>query len=107
MLTATGERRAHVALKGLEVTLWFNTGPPVQPDLRALLYRPTGLSRLSAVEPAEYLDEIESSGLPTSRIGIRGEPFMNPELPATLEDALTCGFPALILTNAMKPMATI
>jgi hypothetical protein len=30
---------------------------------------------------------------------------MNPELPAMLEDALSRGFAALILTNAMKPMA--
>jgi hypothetical protein len=33
-----------------------------------------------------------------------GEPFMNPELPLMLEDALGRGFEALVLTNAMKPM---
>jgi hypothetical protein len=55
---------------------------------------------------AEYLDEIESSGLGTSLIGFTGgEPFMNPELPAMLEDVLSRGFAALVLTNAMKPMA--
>ena len=30
---------------------------------------------------------------------------MNPELPAMLEDVLSRGFGALVLTNAMKPMA--
>jgi len=32
---------------------------------------------------------------------------MNPELPAMLEDALSRGFAALVLTNAMKPMADV
>jgi hypothetical protein len=53
---------------------------------------------------AEYLDEIESSRLPTSRIGIGGERCMNPELPAMLEDAPSSDFKALILTNALKPL---
>ena len=48
----------------------------------------------------------QRSGLPTSLIGFTGgEPFMNPEFPAMLEDALSRGFDALVLTNAMKPMA--
>src|SRR5439155_12333551 len=52
------------------------------------------------------LDEIESGGLSTSLIGFTGgEPFMNPELPAMLEAVLSRGLAALVLTNAMKPMA--
>jgi hypothetical protein len=44
--------------------------------------------------------------LPTSLIGFTGgEPFMNPELPAMLEDVLSRDLAALVLTNAMKPMA--
>jgi hypothetical protein len=35
-LTVTGEKRAHVTLKGPD-TLWFRH--PLQPGLRALLYR--------------------------------------------------------------------
>src|SRR5207237_5521569 len=55
---------------------------------------------------AEYLDEIERGALPTSLIGFTGgEPFMNPELTAMLEDVLSRGLAALVLTNAMKPMA--
>jgi uncharacterized Fe-S cluster-containing radical SAM superfamily protein len=108
-LTAKGERRAHVALKVLE-TLWFNTGTlcnltcqhcyiESSPKNDRLVY-------LTAAEVAEYLDEIETSGLETSLIGFTGgEPFMNPELPAMLEGVLSRGFAALVLTNAMKPMA--
>ncbi|MGH7004828.1 MAG: radical SAM protein, partial [Alphaproteobacteria bacterium] len=33
-----------------------------------------------------------------------GEPFMNPNIMAMLEDALARGFDVLVLTNAMKPM---
>ena len=108
-ITAKGERRASVALKGLE-TLWLNTGTlcnltcghcyiESSPKNDRLVY-------LSAAEVAEYLDEIERDGIGTSLIGFTGgEPFMNPELPAMLEDALSRGFAALVLTNAMKPMA--
>ena len=54
---------------------------------------------------AEYLDEIAALRLGTRLIGFTGgEPFMNPELPAMLEDALSRGLRALVLTNAMKPM---
>jgi MoaA/NifB/PqqE/SkfB family radical SAM enzyme len=61
---------------------------------------------LTAAEVTEYLDEIEAGGLTTSLIGFTGgEPFMNPELPGMLEDVLSRGFRALVLTNAMKPMA--
>ena len=108
-VTAAGERRAQVALKALE-TLWFNTGTlcnltcghcyiESSPKNDRLVY-------LTATEVAEYLDEIAASGLPTRLIGFTGgEPFMNPELPAMLQDALSRGFDALVLTNAMKPMA--
>ena len=108
-VTAAGERRAQVALKALE-TLWFNTGTlcnltcghcyiESSPKNDRLVY-------LTATEVAEYLDEIAASGLPTRLIGFTGgEPFMNPELPAMLQDALSRGFDALVLTNAIKPMA--
>jgi uncharacterized Fe-S cluster-containing radical SAM superfamily protein len=107
--TASGQRRAQVALKALE-TLWFNTGTlcnltchhcyiESSPKNDRLVY-------LTAAEVAEYIDEIESGALPTSLIGFTGgEPFMNPELTAMLEDVLSRGLPALVLTNAMKPMA--
>jgi pyruvate-formate lyase-activating enzyme len=108
-VTTAGERRAQVALKALE-TLWFNTGTlcnltcghcyiESSPKNDRLVY-------LTAAEVSEFLDEIVVSGLPTTLIGFTGgEPFMNPEFPAMLEDALSRGFDALVLTNAMKPMA--
>ena len=107
-VTAKGERRASVALKSLD-TLWINTGTlcnitcvncyiESSPTNDRLVY-------ISAAEVAAYLDEIAALGLKTRQIGFTGgEPFMNPEFMAMVEDALERGFDVLILTNAMKPM---
>jgi len=107
-ITVKGDRRAWVALESLD-TLWFNTGTlcnltcqhcyiESSPKNDRLVY-------LSAAEVAEYLDEIEAGDFPTSMIGFTGgEPFMNRELPAMLEDVLSRELRALVLTNAMKPM---
>ena len=108
-LTAAGERRAQVALVGLE-TLWLNTGTLCNLTCGHCYIESSPkndrLAYLSATEAAEYLDEIVALGLPTSLIGFTGgEPFMNPEFPAMLELALDRGFRALVLTNAMQPMA--
>ncbi len=106
--TARGERRAGVALAGLR-TLWFNTGTlcniacahcyiDSSPSNDALSY-------LSAAEVAGYLDEVEALGWDTREIGFTGgEPFLNRDLPAMLDDALDRGPTALVLTNAMRPM---
>src|SRR5207302_4567896 len=108
LVTASGEPRAHVALKSLD-TLWFNTGTlcnltcghcyiESSPRNDRLVY-------LSAAEVAEYLNEIAGLGLGTKLIAFTGgEPFMNPALPAMLDLALARGFRALVLTNAMRPM---
>jgi len=108
LVTAKGEPRAQVALKALE-TLWFNTGTlcnltcqncyiESSPKNDRLVY-------LSAAEIARYLDEIELLGLGTTLIGFTGgEPFMNRDLPAMLDDVLSRGLDAIVLTNAMKPM---
>src|SRR5262249_40630782 len=108
-VTATGERRARVPLRALE-TLWFNTGTLCNLTCQHCYIesspRNDRLVYLTAAEVAEYLDEIERAALPTSLIGFTGgEPFMNPELTAMLEDVLARGLAALVLTNAMKPMA--
>jgi uncharacterized Fe-S cluster-containing radical SAM superfamily protein len=107
-VTAKGEKRARVVLHSLE-TLWFNTGTlcnltcchcyiESSPKNDRLVY-------LTAAEVAGYLDEIFGVGLSTSLIGFTGgEPFMNPELAPMLEDVLSRGLRALVLTNAMKPM---
>src|SRR5258705_12603751 len=107
-VTAAGEPRAQVALRALD-TLWFNTGTlcnltchhcyiESSPKNDRLVY-------LTAAEVAEYLDEIADGGFATSLIGFTGgEPFMNPELSAMLEDVISRDLRALVLTNAMKPM---
>jgi uncharacterized Fe-S cluster-containing radical SAM superfamily protein len=107
-VTAKGEQRAEVVLRSLE-TLWFNTGTLCNLTCRNCYIesspRNDRLVYLTAAEAAGYLDEIEREGLGTRLIGFTGgEPFMNPELPQMLEDALSRGFKAMVLTNAMKPM---
>ena len=106
VLTLKGERRATVGLAALE-TLWFNTGTlcnitcancyiESSPRNDALVY-------LTAAEVRDYLDE--AAAFPVAEVGFTGgEPFMNPELVPMLEDVLSRGLRALVLTNAMQPM---
>ncbi|MEO0995688.1 MAG: radical SAM protein [Pseudomonadota bacterium] len=106
--TAKGERRATVGLKRLE-TLWFNTGTLCNIECRNcyILSSPTNdaLVYITAGDVVRYLDEIAETGLPTREIAFTGgEQFMNPEMIAMAELALSRGFEVLILTNAMRPM---
>jgi uncharacterized Fe-S cluster-containing radical SAM superfamily protein len=108
-LTAKGEPRASVALRRLN-TLWFNTGTLCNITCRNCYIESSPandrLAYLAAAEVAAYLDEIAADGLGAAEIGFTGgEPFMNREFIAMLGDALDRGFRALVLTNAMKPMA--
>ena len=110
-VTARGERRAKVSLKALG-TLWFNTGTLC--NLACLnCYiesspRNDRLAYLTRADVARYLDEIARNCLPTRLIGFTGgEPFMNPDMIAMLEDTLSRGFDALVLTNAMRPMQKV
>jgi len=108
VLTAKGETRATVAPRALE-TLWFNTGTLCNLTCRNCYIesspRNDRLSYLTSAEVAAYLDEIERDRLPTRLIGFTGgEPFMNPDIIAMLQDVLSRGFDALVLTNAMKPL---
>ncbi len=107
-VTAKGETRATVALRALE-TLWFNTGTLCNVTCRNCYIesspRNDRLAYLTRTEVAAYLDEIARERMPTSLIGFTGgEPFMNPDLIGMLEDVLSRGFQALVLTNAMQPM---
>ncbi len=108
LLTARGEERAEVKLTGAK-TLWFSTGTlcniacthcyiESSPENDRLVY-------ISQSEVVNYLDQIEARGWPVEEIGFTGgEPFMNPEMIAMAEAALTRGYRVLILTNAMRPM---
>jgi hypothetical protein len=107
-VTAKGEPRARVALRSLE-TLWFNTGTLCNLTCRNCYIesspRNDRLAYLTLGDVREYLDEIARDGLPTRLIGFTGgEPFMNPDIIAMLDEVLARGFEALVLTNAMTPM---
>ena len=108
LVTANGETRAQVALRSLD-TLWFNTGTVCNLTCRNCYIdsspRNDRLAYLTHNEVREYLDEIARDRLPTKLIGFTGgEPFMNPDIIAMLNDVLSRGFNALVLTNAMQPM---
>ena len=106
LLTAKGEERASVPLARLD-TLWLNTGTlcnlacatcyiESSPLNDALVY-------LTADHACGFLDEATALG--TREIGFTGgEPFINPDMIPMLEETLSRGFEALVLTNAMKPM---
>ena len=107
-VTLDGSRRAKVALRGLE-TLWVNTGTLCNIACANCYIEssPTNdrLAYFRRDDLAGYLDEIARDRLPTREIGFTGgEPFMNPDITAMLEDVLGRGLRALVLTNAMKPM---
>lgn len=106
--TAKGEPRAHVELAKLD-TLWFNTGTLCNIECVNCYIEssPTNdrLTYITTAEVAAYLDEIERDAWHTREIAFTGgEPFMNPECCAMMEDALARGFEVLVLTNAMRPM---
>lgn len=108
LTTLKGERRAAVEFDGLS-TLWVNTGTlcnitcancyiESSPKNDALVY-------ITAAELRGFLDEAAARGDPLREAGFTGgEPFMNRDLPAMLENVLDRGLQALVLTNAMKPM---
>ncbi|MCE2460814.1 MAG: radical SAM protein [Pseudomonadales bacterium] len=103
--TLDGKPRARVALDRLR-TLWFNTGTLCNLQCgHCSSPRNDRLVYLDRLEVRRYLEEISALGLDTEEIGFTGgEPFMNPDLPAMLEDSLARGFRVLVLTNAMRPM---
>ncbi len=108
VVTAKGETRATVALRALD-TLWFNTGTLCNLTCGNCYIesspRNDRLAYLTRADVAAYLDEIARDGLPTRLIGFTGgEPFMNPDIIAMLDDVLSRGLHALVLTNAMTPM---
>jgi hypothetical protein len=108
VITARGETRARVALRGLE-TLWLNTGSLCNLTCANCYIesspRNDRLAYLGRDDARGFLDEIIRDGLPTRLIGLTGgEPFMNPDIIGILDDALSAGFETLVLTNAMTPM---
>lgn len=108
LVTARGEPRASVALRGLE-TLWFNTGTLCNLACATCYIEssPTNdaLAYLTLGDVTAMLDEVARDRLPVRAIGFTGgEPFMNRETPAMLALCLARGFEVLVLTNAMRPL---
>ncbi|MDH3253530.1 MAG: radical SAM protein [Acidobacteriota bacterium] len=106
--TAEGTPRASVEIDRLE-TVWFNTGTLCNIECPNCYIEssPTNdrLEYLTRAEVFSYLDEIARRKLPVREIGFTGgEPFVNPELPDMLEEALGRSFEVLVLTNGMRPM---
>jgi uncharacterized Fe-S cluster-containing radical SAM superfamily protein len=108
IFTADGQQRAAVTLGQLR-TLWFNTGSlcnitcvncymDSSPKNDALAY-------ITLAEFRTYLDEIHTKKMAVEEIAFTGgEPFMNPDMIAMIDEALSRGFKVLVLTNAMKPL---
>ena len=106
--TLDGKPRAMVSLFNLE-TLWFNTGTLCNLTCANCYIESSPqndrLSYLTRGDVARYLEELSTLNHDTRTIGITGgEPFMNPDIIAILDDCLEAGFEVLVLTNAMKPM---
>ena len=105
-VTAKGERRARVPMRGLD-TLWLNTGTLCNIACANCYIESTprndALAYLTLADALPYLDEARALG--TQEVGITGgEPFMNPDILGIVEAALSRGFEVLLLTNAMRPM---
>jgi len=103
--TAKGERRAAVSLSGLR-TLWFNTGTLCNITCAHCYIessaRNDALSYMTAPDVRGFLEEAASH--PFEEVGFTGgEPFMNPELPAMLEDTMAHGLRALVQTKLHAP----
>ena len=106
--TADGGTRASVPLQSLD-TCWFNTGTLCNITCANCYIESSPsndrLAYITAADVCAYLDEIHRDKLGTREIGFTGgEPFMNPEILALLQDALSRGHDVLVLTNAMQPM---
>ena len=106
--TAKGEQRAVVSPLPLK-TLWFNTGTLCNLSCEGCYIESTPrndrLSYLSRADVQRFLAEARADFPSVEEIGFTGgEPFMNPSIMEILEDALSAGYGALVLTNAMAPM---
>lgn len=107
-VTATGSERAHVKLKKLE-TLWINTGTLCNIECANCYIESSPLNDrlvyISHEEVREYLEEIQHQDLGTREIGLTGgEPFMNRDIIAIMDECLSRGYELIVLTNAMRPM---
>ena len=107
-ITAKGEARARVPLKGVE-TLWFNTGTLCNIECANCYIESSPkndrLVYLKHSDVVPFLDELDDLQQGPKEIGITGgEPFMCPDILLIMDDILSRGHHLLLLTNAMQPM---
>jgi uncharacterized Fe-S cluster-containing radical SAM superfamily protein len=89
--------------------VWFNTGTLCNITCANCYIESSPkndrLAYLTLADALPFLDEIAALPEPASLIGFTGgEPFMNPNFIAILEETLERGFETLTLTNALRPM---
>ncbi|MDE2112648.1 MAG: radical SAM protein [Alphaproteobacteria bacterium] len=106
--TAKGEPRAVVPVTKF-LTLWFNTGTLCNLTCQGCYIESSPqndrLAYLTREEVRTFLAEAWQRHRSIREIGFTGgEPFMNPEIVGMLEDSLSRGYRALVLTNGMLPM---
>lgn len=107
-VTVGGDVRARVPFESYK-TIWFNTGTLCNLTCQNCYIesspRNDRLVYLSKADVQRFLDEADGFADRPEEIGFTGgEPFMNPEFLASLEDCLERGYRVLVLTNAMLPM---
>ncbi len=107
-LTVLGEMRASVSLNALD-TLWINTGTLCNITCANCYIESSPsndrLEYFKLADAVSLFDEITTLDLGTREIAFTGgEPFMNPDMLAMMEAALSRGHDVLVLTNAMQPM---
>ncbi len=108
VVTLKGEPRARAPFLGMK-TLWFNTGTLCNIECKNCYIESSPhndrLVYLTRDDVKPYLDELEEMSSGPIEIGFTGgEPFMAPEIIDILEETLSRGHEALILTNAMAPL---
>ncbi len=102
-ITSKGEIRASIPFDSLQ-TLWFNTGSLCNLAC-ANCYMESSpknkrLDSLTLQDVCCYLDEIDHKELATKSIGITGgEPFVNSDIIAILQEVLSRKMEVLVLTN--------
>jgi predicted phosphodiesterase len=96
---------ATVAFEQLE-TFWVNTGTRCNLACEGCYIESSPRNDSLAYFRRSDLAALLATAPPTlATVGFTGgEPFLNPDLPAMLDDVLARGLSALVLTNAMRPM---
>ncbi len=110
-ITISGERRAFVDFKKLEV-LWFNTGSKCCLECKNCYMHssPTNdyLEDLTVDDVESYLREIKGISSSLQVIGFTGgEPFFNENFISILTMTLEKKFKVLVLTNALEPFSKV